>query len=198
MNGSLPVKAITSELLHKRHRISLHQIGYLHISFFILCTGLSDIFTDIFGIYSKFDKRKTLIKRYFNTFLFLSKKDKCLFFEALFFLYLAKTMLVVFPFRLCLKFVKTRDYRKTPDVMQLTNIRYAIGRANRLAFWKNVCLVQSFAARWMLRRRKINSELFIGVNHSDQMGKIKAHAWIISNGEEIVRQGKNYVVLFKI
>lgn len=117
--------------------------------------------------------------------------------EALFFLYLAKTMLVIFPFRICLKFVKTREYKNTVDVKQLIDIRNAIGRANRLAFWKNVCLVQSFAARWMLQRRKISSRLSLGLSNNENKELI-AHAWLKVSDFEIINEGLNYKEIFFI
>jgi hypothetical protein len=132
-----------------------------------------------------------------HAFLNLSGKDKLLFFEALFFLFLAKVMLLILPFRHCLKFVKTGEFAGQPDLIQLTDLRYAIGRAGRLTFRKNICLVQSFAARWMLARRKINSELFIGAMLNENK-VLTAHAWLTCQNLEIVKKADNYKILLKI
>jgi hypothetical protein len=135
--------------------------------------------------------------RYIWKFISLPGRERLLFFEALFFLYLAKGMLVIFPFRLCIKTVKPSREQHDAGIGRLKEIKYAIGRANRLAFWKNVCLVQSFAARWMLTRRGIKSELFIGVSQDEQK-KLTAHAWLVVDNLEIVSQGGNYNKIFSV
>ena len=128
----------------------------------------------------------------------LSFPEKLLFFEALGYLYLAKLMLMLFPFRWCLRLMRekgTMDHR--PSQEELLLVKRAVGRANRLAFWKNVCLVQSVAARWMLRRRKIHSEVFFGVK-PDENTRIAAHAWVVSHGMEVVNQGGVFEILLKV
>jgi len=125
-------------------------------------------------------------------FLALSFKEKRLFLEALIFVYCAKIMLLLFPFKLIVKFISYNEYPSIhPEIEQLKQIKVAIARANRLAFWKNVCIVQSIAARWMLNRRKVPSKLSLGVIH-DKNGKMIAHAWIKVNGFEIVSRGLEY------
>ena len=135
---------------------------------------------------------------YFSKFNRLSFREKLLFLEALGYLYLAKLMLWLFPFRWCLRLMRekgTMDHR--PSQEELLLVKRAVGRANRLAFWKNVCLVQSVAARWMLRRRKIHSEVFFGVK-PDENTRIAAHAWVVSHGMEVVNQGGEYKILLNV
>ena len=55
-----------------------------------------------------------------------------------------------------------------PEPKDLMNIKRAIRRAKRLAFWRNICLVSSIAARWMLRHRKIKSEIYFGVKPDEK------------------------------
>jgi len=134
------------------------------------------------------------------TFKFLSLpfREKRLFLEALGFLYLAKTMLLLLTFRWCLKLMRekgTMDH--IPAQEELLQIKRAVGRANKLAFWKNVCLVQSVAARWMLRRRKIHSEVIFGVKPGEEKTHILAHAWVESHGMEVVNRGGEYQILLK-
>ena len=88
------------------------------------------------------------------------------------------------------------DHR--PSQEELLLVKRAVGRANRLAFWKNVCLVQSVAARWMLRRRKIHSEVFFGVKSGEESSPIMAHAWVVSHGMEVVNQGGEYKILLNV
>ncbi len=119
------------------------------------------------------------------------------FLEALTLLYLARLMLWVLPFRWCLKLIReTGSNGKIPAKDELQAIKQAIRRANRRAFWKNTCLVESFAARWMLRRRGIRSKVYIGVK-PDQKTRIAAHAWVISHGTEIVARSGDYKILLE-
>lgn len=61
-----------------------------------------------------------------------------------------------------------------------------------LSPWRNKCLVSSLTARCMLKRRKISSELYLGVG-KNEAGKVIAHAWIISGGVDIVPKGKGFM-----
>ena len=131
---------------------------------------------------------------YFQKFFDLPANEKMLFCEALFFLFLAKGMLVVLPFRLCLGTIRTCRNIKNPANKKPAPVKLAISRASRLASWKNICLVQSFAARWMLQRRKISSTLSIGVRH-DQNNNLMAHAWLTVDDFEIVPRGGDYIAL---
>ena len=125
----------------------------------------------------------------------LPMNEKCLFFEALSYIFLSRFILWVFPFRFCMKLAEEKKKMiYHPEPKDLMNIKRAIRRANRLAFWRNVCLVNSIAARWMLRRRKIKSEIYIGVK-PDAKTKIAAHAWVKSGETEIVEEGGDYVQL---
>lgn len=131
-----------------------------------------------------------LLRKFYS----LPAKDMLLFTEALFFLYLAKALLLLLPFKICIRTVKKKESNKNPDRATLKKIKTAVRRANKLAFWKNVCLVQSFAASWMLQRRHINSTFLIGVNHDSQK-KLVAHAWLKVEDFEIVPRGGDYIQL---
>jgi hypothetical protein len=125
-------------------------------------------------------------------FFHLSVHNKLLFTEALFFLYLAKVMLIFCPFRICY-----HSIQKTPpgigcDKVTATGIKSALAKANRLTFWKNRCMVQSVAGRWMLKRRGIASSFFIGIRH-DSRKKLTAHAWLTADGLEIVPRGNGFI-----
>lgn len=74
------------------------------------------------------------------------------------------------------------------DTLQLKKIRYAVSRANKLAFWKNICLVKSFAARFILQRRGIASILYLGLQFKN--GKeLFAHAWLVSGEFYVTPKG---------
>jgi hypothetical protein len=127
-------------------------------------------------------------------FISLPKPDKLLFTEALLLIFLARMMLTMLPFRLCIKTIRATQYPHDAGADKLRQIRNALDRAIRLTSWKNVCLVQSFAARWMLQRRHIGSVLSIGAMHSPQK-KLVAHAWISAGNFEVVSRGGNFTPL---
>lgn len=132
--------------------------------------------------------------RYIRRFFELPWKEKLFFCEAVFFLLTAKLMLLALPFRICVKTIAPHNCSEQPTIDVLKQVKSAIARANRLSFWKNVCLVQSFAARWMLQRRKINSTLSIGIKKDPEM-KISAHAWLMAGNFYIVSGAKDFQII---
>lgn len=131
-----------------------------------------------------------------KSFFSLSPKEKLLFFEALVFQYVTWMLLLILPFR---RIVRLFPNRQTPeqnaDKTTLERIRAATAQANNLALWKNRCLVQALAARWMLSRRGIPSKLSLGVTLDDNK-KVIAHAWIMAGDLEIVARGGDYTELY--
>lgn len=127
-------------------------------------------------------------------FFHLPAKERAFFAEALTLLWIARIMLILFPFRICIKTIqkKKKGKQASPDI--LDRIRHSTIRANRTAIWKNICLVQSFAARWMLQRRGIESTMTIGVAR-DAQGKMIAHAWLSSGDFQIVAVNGGFVTL---
>ena len=116
--------------------------------------------------------------------------------EAIYFLYLAKVVLLLFSFKRCTVFLREKEYPEQPiDQIILEQIKKAVATANLGAFWKNKCLVQSMAARWMLQKRKIHSRMAVGVI-KDESKKLIAHAWISVESFEIVDNNLNFKELF--
>ncbi|GAT63210.1 lasso peptide biosynthesis B2 protein [Paludibacter jiangxiensis] len=111
----------------------------------------------------------------------LPTREKTLFAEAVAFLFYAKLLLFVLPFKDCIKQFKILPPVSVPvDLNEAQVIGRAISRANKLAFWKNRCLVSSFAARLMLSRRNIASVLYLGLRfENDTQLKMNAHAWLM-------------------
>ena len=134
------------------------------------------------------------IKSVLSKFFHLSWIDKKILIEAVAFLYLSKLLLLLVPFKLCIKTIYKVRCPKEVNLLELTKIKTAIYRANRLAFWENMCIVQSFAVRWMLQKRSINSSFFIGFEYLVNK-KISTHAWVTVNGEELTIRGNNLTVL---
>ena len=132
------------------------------------------------------------ISKQIKKFLKIPFAEKKLFLEAVFYLFTAKILLIIFPFKFCVQFITCKNCNKRnidPEYLEL--IKTALYRANKLAFWKNICLVQSVAARWMLQRRKIASQFSLGVAH-DENKKVIAHAWVKVDDFEITHKGLDY------
>lgn len=111
--------------------------------------------------------------------------------EAICFLVASKLLLLTLPFRVCKKiFRKNETLDKQANIQSLKEIRVAVERANKIAFWRNVCLVKSFAARIMLQRRGIASTIYLGVNVKNE-SKLAAHAWLVSSGVFVTTRGDN-------
>lgn len=55
----------------------------------------------------------------------------------------------------------------------------AIYIMSRYTFWESMCLVKAIAGMKMLKRRKIESTLYLGTA-KDENGKMIAHAWLRS------------------
>jgi hypothetical protein len=81
--------------------------------------------------------------------------------------------------------IKTVPFKYIPELYK------AIERAVIVSPWKNRCLVESLAARCMLNRRRIHSQISLGVAF-DEKKKLLAHAWIRAGDIVIVEQRGEY------
>ena len=135
----------------------------------------------------------TKLKRFSN----LSFPEKQLFLEAVLFIIAAKILLLLLPFKYCLRLLSSHKHTNAiPEAGRLKQIKKAIHRTHWLMFWKNQCLVMSIASRWMLQRRHIPSLLSLGVAF-DENKKLKAHAWLRAQEFDLVEKGGNYYELYR-
>ena len=136
-----------------------------------------------------------LVKKFFR----LSTGEKLLFAEAVILIFFSKVVFLLFPFRVAIKLIKPNEsFTKQVSSEELEVIKTAIRRANKLAFWKNICLVQSFAARLMLQRRSIPSVMHFGLTFKNSR-ELCAHAWLKSNEIFITPRGvTNYKEIFSV
>jgi len=140
-----------------------------------------------------------------SKFFALSPRERTLFLEAALQHFWAGLVLKIVPFRRIPRlFSDTRPeelpglaaedlYRQQQEVTGL--ITRAVRQAAYVSPWKNRCLVSSLAARCMLRRRKIFSQLSLGMAR-DKDGRAVAHAWIRAGDVEVVRKDGEYTELF--
>jgi hypothetical protein len=108
----------------------------------------------------------------------------------------AGLVLKILPFRKITSLFATVNGNGDPENADLVqDISKALVYTERYSPWKNVCLVESMAARWMLNRRGIPSRCYLGVT-TGQNGKMAAHAWIIAAGREVVAKNGSYLELY--
>jgi hypothetical protein len=113
----------------------------------------------------------------------LNRQTILLFGEA--YLYLGWARILMFwPFAkiapsLGVKTEETPTQHITTDILKLKHISHAIHIVSRYTFWESKCLVRAIAGMKMLKRRRIDSTLYLGTA-KDENGKLIAHAWLRS------------------
>lgn len=126
----------------------------------------------------------------------LSWEEQLLFSEAYFLHLTTGLILKVIPFRwIPCVFRSPQSTVHSPQSGDIELIRMAIYRAGRASPWKNRCLVSSLAGRCMVRRRKIESQLSVGVAKHPG-GKMVAHAWLKSGDVELVERSGEFTILY--
>jgi hypothetical protein len=135
------------------------------------------------------------LRKYFA----LSRRERMLFLEAFFCQLWTGFIIKIVPFKYIPRFYAERipDLKfKIQDSINneyevVGEVKKAIERAAVVSPWKNRCLIESLAARRMLNRRRIPSQISLGVAH-DEKKKLIAHAWIKAGDTEIVPERGDY------
>ncbi|MCK9372317.1 MAG: lasso peptide biosynthesis B2 protein [Sulfuricurvum sp.] len=132
----------------------------------------------------------TLLKRKLMVWHALPLAQKALFFEAAYFLGIARLMVAFIPFKRIAPTLGTlidkNDLPKeTVTDTRAIHIAHAIALAVRYTPWESVCLPQAIAAQRMLRRRGLEWNLYLGVARDEEGSGLKAHAWL-RNGTVIL------------
>ena len=129
-------------------------------------------------------------------FINLPAGRKWLLIEAVVFIFSAKVLLLILPFKTVIRISSSkRSSCNEPVTGILKEIKWALHEADRLSFWKNRCLVLSISGRWMLQRRGIASKVSLGVKH-DLNNEIIAHAWLKAGHVEVVEKNGDYCELY--
>ena len=126
----------------------------------------------------------------------LSGIERRLFLEAAVLHFWVGLLLKVIPFRWIPRLFANPQSVVSHQLAVIELISTATVKASKISPWKNRCLVSSLASRCMLRRRKIESKLILGVA-KDERGKLEAHAGLEAGGSEIVPMGRNFQQLFQ-
>lgn len=128
----------------------------------------------------------------------LKWKEKLLFCESLFLNLYVGALLKVIPFRWIPRLFRSPQFAVgtlQPEVVE--NVKVAVRQAGWISPWKNRCLVSSLTARYMLRRRRISSELYLGMA-KNEAGRMIAHAWLVSCSTEIVEKNGQFISLYTL
>ena len=121
-------------------------------------------------------------------FLNIPTDEKLLLIEAVMLLYVSKIM-VFFPFKQYVRLLhSSKDKNAVINSGLHRKISISVKRANKIAIWKNICLVQSVAACLMLKRRRINYNFSLGLQFRDGT-KLVAHAWVKSGNFFVTPRG---------
>ena len=135
-------------------------------------------------------------KQRFLTFFRLPGSERLLFLEALSLHLWVGLLLKFIPFKkIPAWFANPSGKLVAADIDVLEKIKAAGIRATVVSPWKNKCLITSLATRYMLKRRKIESQLYLGLTKTDS-GKVIAHAWLVSGNAEVVEKSGNFTELF--
>jgi len=108
----------------------------------------------------------------------------------------AYVMIRIFSFKTYLKWLKNPQ-QNLPSDETVKLVFHTIKRIDKHAFWTTTCYTQAIAARLILKRKNIHSEIFLGMC-KDENGELLAHAWTKVNGKVITGGGnlEKYKVLY--
>lgn len=117
-----------------------------------------------------------------SRFLTISGQEYLFFIEAFCWVVLCQ-LAVLLPFRRLVPYLGRKAACSPEKALSaetqktVFNVTVAISRAVYYTPWEVKCLVQAMAGKFMLKHRKIESTLYLGVTKSGE-NQIKAHAWL--------------------
>jgi hypothetical protein len=111
-------------------------------------------------------------------------RHRLILFEAIFWLGIARLVMLMLPFRWVEPYLGQRMVESSLDALpedqqQLKHVAWAVTTMSRYTPWQSKCLVQAMAAKRMLQSRQIVSTLYLGVTRSNPK-PLEAHAWLRS------------------
>ena len=133
--------------------------------------------------------------RRLRKFFGLPWRDKLMLAEAVVTTSVASTALLLLPFRWIApwlgRHMQVSSESQTADAERTAHqVRAAIRVASRYVCWKPQCLAQAIAATTMLRLRRIEGTVYLGMA-KDGESELTAHAWLRS-GTIIVTGSQGY------
>ncbi|GIM27394.1 hypothetical protein CPJCM30710_00600 [Clostridium polyendosporum] len=111
----------------------------------------------------------------------MSWGEKFLFFEAFILTGISRMAILYIPFKRVKRYMGSYNvespFEVENSVYETTKkVKCAVLRASKYTPWESKCLVQALTVQRMLKKRKISSTIYLGVN-KDKGDKMQAHAW---------------------
>ncbi len=112
--------------------------------------------------------------------------DRTLLLEALFWLGVARLLILTVPFKWIAPYLGRQtgesEWVRYPSTAGIARrIGWAVRAVAAHTPWESACLAQAITAKRMLRRRHLPSTLYLGVAKSKD-APMQAHAWLCCNG----------------
>ena len=139
-------------------------------------------------------KIATQVRYPVKRFSTLSSLEKRLFIEAVLLTFFFRLIILTIPFRKIAPFlgkqmIETSNQESPiPTKILLEQISRSIHRASRFVPWQAKCLVQAMTGKTMLRKRDMESTLYLGLAKEKNQNELIAHAWLRC-GNEIICGG---------
>lgn len=107
---------------------------------------------------------------------------RLLLIEAIILLGYFRIVILLFPFSRMRKIIEKTIKKNVKDLEgneyeSIWKVRWAVLLASKYTPWQSKCLVQAATVHRMLKKRNINSTIYLGVGMEDD-GNILAHAWL--------------------
>ncbi|WLR42776.1 lasso peptide biosynthesis B2 protein [Bacillus carboniphilus] len=137
--------------------------------------------------------------RLLSLFIFSKKEAKYLWFETICCLAYARVLKNI-PFSrvVCKYEMKNQEssHNQDYDYRIVRQVSQSIHTISKYCFWETECLVKALAAMNMLKRRKIESTLYLGTG-KEMSGKLIAHAWLRSGQYYVtgIEEKENFTVV---
>lgn len=128
-------------------------------------------------------------KEKFGKFRRLDGADKRLFIHAVTWLFMARLMVLIIPFRRLANWSASKnDAQASAPPELIERISFAVSAAANNVPWRADCFPQSIAASKLLKRYGYSSTIHLGVAN-DGEATIAGHAWLTC-GETVVTGGE--------
>ena len=123
--------------------------------------------------------------------------------EAVFWLALARIILLTIPFRWFTRLLALQPgdgaaadspVQDKAFSLRVRRLQRALVIASRRAPWRSNCMTKAVAGACMLRFRGMAMTLTVGVRNTIHSGDLKAHAWLVTDGVVVSggRSHRNY------
>jgi len=114
----------------------------------------------------------------------LNRKDRCILAEAFILFRLYELIIIMVPFRVYKNLMGAYNAESPENIKFvnfdiINNITWAVNAVDRFALRKSKCLTKALTAQKMLRKRSIDSTIYLGVKKDKfNKDKVEAHAWL--------------------